>query len=96
MTWFVLSYALLSLSEIAALPFLATMATQFSNENNRGSYMGIFGLGFSLTHILAPSIALALAGWMSFQGLWWVLMGMGFLMPILSFLVRPKREMAMN
>lgn len=96
MTWFVLSYALLSLSEIAALPFLATMATQFATENNRGSYMGIFGLGFSLTHILAPSIALALAGWISFQGLWWVLMGLGMFIPMLSFFIRPRREMAMN
>lgn len=96
MTWFVLSYVLLSLSEIAALPFLATMATQFANESNRGSYMGIFSLGFSLTHIFAPLLALSIAGWLSFSGLWIVLISVGALIALLSLIIRPKQELAMN
>lgn len=96
MTWFVLSYVLLSLSEIAALPFLATMATQFANKSNRGSYMGIFSLGFSLTHIFAPLLALSIAGWLSFSGLWIVLISVGALIALLSLIIKPKQELAMN
>lgn len=85
--WFVLCYALLSLSEIAALPFLTTLATEFTNEQNRGSYMGIYSLGYSIVHIIAPSVALTLADVLSFQGLWIILISVGIGTPIyLSFL----------
>ena len=70
---FILCFVLLSISEILALPFLVSKAASFTTSENRGRYMGVYALGFSISHILAPSISLNLIEFSSFQWLWIVL-----------------------
>jgi lipopolysaccharide export LptBFGC system permease protein LptF len=49
------------------------MAMGFTNKRNRGAYMGLFSVTYSLSHVIAPNLGLQLVGWAGFGTLWYVL-----------------------
>ena len=78
--WFlVLSIGILSIGEIWTLPFMATVTALRSGPNNKGVYMGILGMAFSLSFIITPLLGTAIAEKFGFTILW---IGTGVLMTI--------------
>lgn len=65
-----LSMFFLSLSEIFAMPFMATVSIQRASAGRQGSYMGLNSLSFSAAHILSPILGTAIAARFGFNTLW--------------------------
>lgn len=66
-----LCIALLSFSEILAMPFMATLTTQRSSAGNRGAYMGMYTMAYSVAFILAPYLGMEMVNHHGFSALWW-------------------------
>jgi predicted MFS family arabinose efflux permease len=66
---------LITIGEMLSLPFMATIALDFTTDKNRGQYMALFTMMYSLSHILSPNIGLQTADHLGFPTLWWFLMG---------------------
>lgn len=75
----VVSISILSLGEIWALPFMATITSLRSGTNNKGAYMGLLGIAFSLSFIITPSLGTFVAENFGFGILW---LGTGILLGI--------------
>ncbi len=71
MSLLVFSMLILSLSEIFAMPFMATFVVERSNERNRGSYMGLYTISFSIALIIAPYLGSRVIAHLGFDVLWW-------------------------
>lgn len=80
------SMFLLCVSEMLAMPFMATVTLQRSNEKNRGAYMGLNSLSLSAGLIFAPFLGTKIAANYGFDVLWsgtallMLLAGLGFYM----------------
>jgi predicted MFS family arabinose efflux permease len=80
----VFSMLILSISEIFAMPFMATYIVDRSNPDNRGSYMGLYSMSFSIALILAPYLGSKIISNYGFETLWWgtgiiaILIAIGF------------------
>lgn len=78
--WFlILSMTILCIGEIWTLPFMSTVTAFRSGRNNKGAYMGMLGIGFSLSFILTPYLGTLIAQKFGFIILWY---GTGILMVI--------------
>ncbi|MCB9274038.1 MAG: MFS transporter [Lewinellaceae bacterium] len=66
---------LMTVGEMLSLPFIATMALDFTDDRNRGQYMALFTMTYSVAHILAPNLGLQVAEHFGFSMLWYLLMG---------------------
>lgn len=78
--WFlVLSISLLSIGEIWSLPFMATITALRSGNHNKGVYMGILGIAFSLSFIVNPYLGTYIAEHFGFFVLW---IGTGIMLTI--------------
>ncbi len=66
---------LMTLGEMLSLPFVASMALGFTNDKNRGQYMALFTMTYSISHIIAPNIGLQVAEHFGFSTLWYLIMG---------------------
>ena len=87
----VISMLLMTVGEMLSLPFIATMALGFSNEKNRGQYMALFSMAYSLAHIAAPNVGMQIAGRYGFFELWWVILILCIL-AALGFRMMRERE----
>lgn len=65
-----LSIFVISISEILIMPFASTVAVNRSNTNNRGSYMGLNGISFSIAFVTSPLIGTFIAENYGFTNLW--------------------------
>lgn len=65
------SIFILCLSEILAIPFMATVTIGRSGKYNQGAYMGLNALSFSIAHIASPYIGTHVAATYGFTVLWW-------------------------
>lgn len=72
----VLSMSLLCVGEIWALPFMVTITALRSGKNNKGAYMGLNGISFSIAFIITPYLGTLIAEKLGFTTLW---MGTGIL-----------------
>lgn len=61
---------LLSISEIFAMPFMATVAIYRAPKGREGAYMGLNSMAFSAAHILSPLIGTFVAARYGFNTLW--------------------------
>ena len=61
---------LVTVGEILSFPFSNTYALLFSKDHNRGKYMGLYTMTFSLSHIIAPMTGLYIAELYGFNTLW--------------------------
>lgn len=65
------SIFLLSISEIFAMPFMASVAIKRSTYTTQGAYMGLNALAFSAAHVFSPFIGTTVADIWGFPTLWW-------------------------
>lgn len=65
-----LSIFVISISEILIMPFASTVAVNRSSKSNRGSYMGLNGMSFSIAFVTSPLIGTAVIEHFGFQELW--------------------------
>ncbi|HUH25337.1 MAG TPA: MFS transporter, partial [Flavobacterium sp.] len=65
-----LSIFLISISEILIMPFASTVAVSRSNSFNRGSYMGLNGISFSVAFITSPFLGTLIAENYGYTNLW--------------------------
>lgn len=66
----VISMSLLCVGEIWALPFIATITALRSGKNNKGAYMGLNGISFSIAFIVTPYLGTLIAEKLGFTTLW--------------------------
>jgi predicted MFS family arabinose efflux permease len=66
------SMFLLCISEILAMPFMASVTLKRSTKNKQGAYMGMNALSFSVAHILSPFLGTRIADHFGFNALWTV------------------------
>ncbi|MCJ8166482.1 MFS transporter [Pontibacter sp. E15-1] len=66
------SMFLLSISEILAMPFMATLTVERSNNVNRGAYMGLYTISYAAAHVIAPFLGTTIIAAYGFATLWWV------------------------
>ncbi|MDL1914211.1 MAG: MFS transporter [Bergeyella sp.] len=82
--WLCLSITILSIGEIWVLPFMATVTAKRSDSENKGAYMGLLGISFSLSFIITPYAGSLVAQEYGFSALWLstglILIGIGILM----------------
>jgi len=60
----------ITIGEMINFPFGQTHAMSFSTAHNRGRYMGIYSMAFSLGIIFAPGLGAQIADNISWQALW--------------------------
>lgn len=65
------SIFLLSISEILAMPFMASVAVKRASRQNQGAYMGLNALAFSTAHVFSPFLGTRVADQFGFNVLWW-------------------------
>ena len=66
----ILSMTVISIGEILVLPFMSTVTAIRSEGANRGAYMGVNGIAFSLSFIFTPLLGTKIASYYGFDNLW--------------------------
>lgn len=66
-----LAMLVLSVSEILAMPFMATVTVQRSGIENRGAYMGFYTFSYAVAFVLAPYIGTTIIDNYGYETLWW-------------------------
>ena len=91
----ILSMVFVSIGEIINFPFSNTLALQRSTVNNRGQYMALFSMMFSVAFIIAPMLGMYLIENFGYTVLWNV---MGMLCGVSAFglLILNKKRDAMT
>ena len=74
-----LSMTILCIGEIWTLPFMSTVTALRSGKNNKGAYMGLLGISFSMGFIITPTLGTFIADKFGFTLLW---IGTGILMTL--------------
>ena len=87
-----IAMTLLSLAEILAMPFMATIVVQRSGLANRGAYMGLFTLSYSIAHVLGPYTGTTLIEAYGFDTLWWATFGLAVLVALGFYALVPMLE----
>ena len=93
--WFwvaVITMLFLTIGEILSLPFIATMAMDFTNKRNRGAYMGLFTATYSISHVIAPNLGLQVVDQFGFSTLWYLLFIIAILSALGFMLLRSKEQ----
>ncbi|WP_419870947.1 MFS transporter [Chryseobacterium sp. CT-SW4] len=65
-----ISMTLLCIGEIWVLPFMSTITALRSGNNNKGAYMGLNGIAFSVSFIITPYLGTMIAENYGFGKLW--------------------------
>ncbi|WBV61409.1 MFS transporter [Chryseobacterium camelliae] len=94
----VISMTLLCIGEIWTLPFMSTITALRSGENNKGAYMGLNGISFSIAFIITPYLGTLIAEKFGFTALW---IGTGILATfiaiafyfIVPWLIKDKKDL---
>jgi len=66
----VISMLCLTFGEIINFPFAASFSLSRATEKNRGAYMGLYGLSFSVGHIVAPVLGMKVVEMYGYDALW--------------------------
>lgn len=66
----ILAMTILSVGEIWALPFMSTVTALRSENGNKGAYMGLNGIAFSLSFIVTPFLGTYVVSRFGFDSLW--------------------------
>ncbi len=86
-----ISMIILSIGEIFNMPFTNTYAMSRASEDNRGAYMGLFTMAFSVAHIVGPPLGTQVVHYFGFTTLW-NLMGAMSLTTALGYIYLKKRS----
>jgi len=80
---------ILTIGEMLSFPLSTTWTLNRSEESNRGKYLGIYGVAFSISHIVGPTTGLYIANSYGWDLLWIVLSGVAILNAFfLTYVVR--------
>ena len=77
-TWYpliILIMIFLTIGEIISFPFATTFAMSRAKAENRGTYMGTFGLSWTIGRVIAPLLGMQLAEIFGFSTMWSVMTG---------------------
>lgn len=74
----VLIVVMITLGEIIAMPFLNSFWVSRTTSGNRGEYAALYGMSWSTAQIIAPFIGSRIITNAGFDGLWWVLASICF------------------
>ncbi|MGK0365306.1 MAG: MFS family permease [Saprospiraceae bacterium] len=66
----IISMLCLTFGEIINFPFAASFSLNRAAEENRGAYMGLYGLSFSVGHIIAPILGMKVVEIYGYDTLW--------------------------
>lgn len=66
----IFSMTILCIGEIWTLPFMATVTAMRSGDKNKGAYMGLLGIAFSVSFIITPLLGTQIAEAFGFKSLW--------------------------
>lgn len=88
-----LAMLMLTFGEILSLPFIATMAMDFTNKRNRGAYMGLFTITYSVSHIIAPNLGLQVVAYSGFAALWYLLFAVSALASVGFWMLRRREQL---
>ncbi len=69
----VLGMVLMTFGELFGFPFSNTFALERANKGNKGAYMAMYSMTFSVAHILGPNIGMQLTDNFGFQITWYVM-----------------------
>ncbi|MCC6726236.1 MAG: MFS transporter [Saprospiraceae bacterium] len=87
----VFSMFLLSIGEIFNMPFANSFALSRTTDANRGKYMGLYSMTYSLAHIIGPYFSMKIAENQGFDVLWYV-SGALCIITFFGFLAMKKRN----
>lgn len=87
----VLSMFALSIGEIFNMPFANSFALSRTTDANRGKYMGLYSMTYSLAHIVGPYSSMRIADKHGFDVLWYI-SGAICLFTFWGFLLMKKRN----
>ena len=87
----VISMIILSIGEIFNMPFTNTYAMSRASDNNRGAYMGMFTMTYSIAHIIGPPLGTQTVHYFGFTTLW-NLMGVMSLIAALGYIYLKKKS----
>ncbi len=68
-----ISMALLSFSEMFAMPFMISHVIKSADDKTRGSYIGVYTIAWSIAFILSPYGSTQLIEHFNYAVLWWVM-----------------------
>ncbi len=87
----VLSMFALSVGEIFNMPFANSFALSRTTDANRGKYMGLYSMTYSLAHIMGPYFSMRIAENHGFDTLWYI-SGAICMFTFFGFLAMKKRN----
>ncbi|MBK8702461.1 MAG: MFS transporter [Saprospiraceae bacterium] len=70
-----ISMVVVTLGEMLYLPFTNSLAMSRPQAANRGQYMAVYTMSFSIAHVVAPMLGLQIAGHWGYEALWYVTAG---------------------
>jgi MFS family permease len=88
----ILAMSLTSIAEIFSMPFMVSYTMQRAGEHNKGAYMAMYSMSYSLAFILAPLGGTYILDTWNFQTLWYVCATMGILLAAGYYLLQPMHE----
>ena len=85
----ILAMIVLSIGEIFNMPFGNTYAMSRAMDSNRGAYMGLYTMTYSVSFIIGPPIGTQTVALFGFETLWYLMGGLSIL-AVLGFQVLKK------
>lgn len=85
---------LMSFSEIFSMPFMISFAVHRASDKTRGSYVGLYTLGWSIAFIVAPYISTMIISKWNYTVLWWVVSVFCLVTALLFYIllrIKPKK-----
>ncbi len=75
----IISILFITVGEMLAMPFTNTYAIGRAKSHNRGQYMALFSMTYSVSHIFAPIVGMQLADHYGYGFMWYVVGGLSLL-----------------
>ncbi len=84
-----LAFVILTFGEMLSMPLVTALIAGRADDSNRGRYMGVFSLVFSLAFIIAPAGGTAIYEHLGADAIWYVCCGLCFLSAVAFSALRP-------
>ncbi|MEL7118953.1 MAG: MFS transporter [Bacteroidota bacterium] len=82
----------ITFGEMLMMPFSNTYAVKRSEGKNRGQYMGLFTMAYSVSHIIAPTVGMFVASKFGFNILWIILTVITFIATFGFIFLQRKKQ----
>jgi predicted MFS family arabinose efflux permease len=89
-----LTVAVWTFGEMLSMPLVTALIAGRADDSNRGQYMGLFSLSFSLAFIIAPAGGTAIYEHWGPDAVWYVCSGVCFLLAVVFSILRPYLDRA--